>query len=49
VTILGAAGRLGIAERGNALRIFVPELSMGALPCQHAYTFKITNSELMPE
>ena len=49
VTILGVAGRLGIAERGNALRIFVPELSVGALPCQHAYTFKITDSELMPE
>jgi|GEM_PF-4408117 len=49
VTILGVAGRLGITAGDNAVRIRVPELSVGALPCQHAYTFKITDSELMPE
>lgn len=49
MTILGVAGKLGISAWDNAVKIHVPELSVAALPCQHAYTFKIMDSELMPE
>jgi hypothetical protein len=36
-------------SNSRRVKIHAPELSVGALPCQHAYTFKITDSELMPE
>jgi len=49
VTLLGRNSKLNRRIRGNALEIEVPALTADQLPCQHAFTFKITNAELLPE
>ena len=35
--------------KGTDLAIQVPVLNGDQLPCQYAYSFKITGAELMPE
>ncbi|MBM3861057.1 MAG: alpha-L-fucosidase [Verrucomicrobia bacterium] len=49
VTLLGREGKLKRRIRGNTLEIEVPMLSPDQLPCQHAFTFKVTGAELLPE
>ncbi|MGA7499929.1 MAG: alpha-L-fucosidase C-terminal domain-containing protein [Isosphaeraceae bacterium] len=48
-TMLGVPRKLAITARDNSVTIRVPELTVETVPCRHAYTFKITESELMPE
>ena len=48
-TMLGVPRKLAITARDNSVTIRVPELTVETVPCGHAYTFKITESELMPE
>lgn len=45
VTLLGRQGKLNRRIRGNTLEIELPAL----IADQHAFTFKITNAELLPE
>jgi alpha-L-fucosidase len=49
VTMLGRPGALAYKVMGTTLLIEVPRLTADQLPCQHAYTFKITGAELLPE
>lgn len=49
VTLLGYEGKLQRWIRGSTLEIEVPLLTADQLPCQHAFTFKITGAELLPE
>ena len=48
-TMLGVPAKLAITARDNSVTIRVPELTVETVPCHHAYTFKITEPELMPE
>jgi alpha-L-fucosidase len=49
VTLLGVPGKLESKTDGAALTIEVPPLNPEQAPCRHAYTFKITGAEVLPE
>lgn len=49
VTLLGVPGELKYNVDGKNLVIEVPALMPEQLPCQHAYTLKISGGELLPE
>jgi alpha-L-fucosidase len=49
VSLLGIPGELKHELRGKDLEIHVPALNGDQVPCQHAYTFKITGAVLPPE
>jgi alpha-L-fucosidase len=49
VTILGVPGKLEFTASGNTVTIRVPGLTVETVPCQHAYAFKVTDAELMPD
>jgi len=49
VSMLGLAGTLKYEVRGNDLEIQVPPLTGDQLPVQHAFTFKVTGGQLVPE
>jgi len=49
VTMLGVPGKLAFTASGNTATIRVPELTVETVPCQHAYAFKVTDAELMPD
>ncbi|HNR31364.1 MAG TPA: alpha-L-fucosidase, partial [Candidatus Hydrogenedentes bacterium] len=44
VTMLGHDGPVGASADGKTLRIAVPQLTIDALPCQHAYVFRIAGA-----
>ncbi len=49
VTMLGLEGHLKCRTEGKNLVIEVPPLTPDRLPCLHAWAFKITGAELLPE
>ena len=49
VSLLGAPGELKYRVDGPDLVIPLPVLNGDQLPCQYAYSFKITGAELTPE
>lgn len=49
VTLLGREGALTHKVDGNTLTIDLPCLSGEQLPCRHAFAFKITGAETLPE
>jgi len=49
VTMLGLEGHLKCRTAGKDLVIEVPPLTPDRLPCLHAWAFKITGAELLPE
>jgi len=49
VTMLGVPGALKHTVAGNTLTVTTPDLGPGQAPCRHAYAFKITGAELLPE
>jgi alpha-L-fucosidase len=49
MTMLGIAGNLKHRTEGKNLVVEVPPLSVDEVPCQHAYSFKITGAEFLPE
>ncbi len=49
VTLLGLEGRLKYEVKDRNLVIHVPVLNVDQVPCQYAYTFKITGAEFLPE
>jgi len=49
ITLLGHEAKLAYRVAGTTLEIEVPCLTPDQLPCQHAFTFKITGAELLPE
>ncbi len=49
VTLLGHEGKLKYEVKDQTLAIEVPQLSVDEVPCMYAYSFKITQSEILPE
>lgn len=49
VTLLGVEGKLPFSAEGDTLTITVPQLSVDEVPCQYAWSFKVTKSEILPE
>jgi alpha-L-fucosidase len=49
VTMLGVEGDLVFTAKSDTVTIRVPDLTVNTIPCQHAYSFKITEAELLPE
>jgi alpha-L-fucosidase len=49
VSMLGRAEALDHEMRGDTLLIRLPRLGPDELPCRHAYAFKITGGEVLPE
>lgn len=49
VSMLGVPGVLKHTATGNTLTMTMPELAPEQAPCRHAYAFKITGAELLPE
>ena len=49
VTLLGREGKLDYTVDGDTLTIQIPPLNVDQVPCQYAYSFKITHSEILPE
>ena len=49
VTMLGVEGKLKYRVKGKNLVIELPKLAPDQLPCLHAWSFKITGAELLPE
>lgn len=49
VTLLGHEGKLKYGVKDQTLTIEVPQLSVDEVPCMYAYSFKITQSEILPE
>lgn len=49
VTLLGREGKLDYTVDGERLTIKMPPLNVDQVPCQYAYSFKITHSEILPE
>jgi alpha-L-fucosidase len=48
-SLLGVRGTLPIEVHASTVTVRVPELTVETVPCQHAYTFKITEAELMSD
>jgi alpha-L-fucosidase len=49
VSMLGVPGKLEVAAGDKSITITVPALTVETVPCQHAWSFKITEAELLPE
>ncbi|MDR2513408.1 MAG: alpha-L-fucosidase [Puniceicoccales bacterium] len=49
VSLLGRSENLEYTRQGDDIVIKVPSLEPDALPCQYAYTFKITDASVLPE
>jgi alpha-L-fucosidase len=49
VSLLGVPGELKFRRDGNRMVITTPDLAPDAAPCRHAFSFKITGAELLPE
>lgn len=49
VTLMGVPGALKVSHKGKDLAIKMPVLQPEALPCRHAFTFKITGAEVIKE
>ena len=49
VTMLGVPGALQHRVEGTRLTITTPELGPDGAPCRHAYVFKITGADALPE
>ncbi|HOW68870.1 MAG TPA: alpha-L-fucosidase [Candidatus Paceibacterota bacterium] len=49
VTMLGLSGELKYRTRGKNLEIQIPAVDIDHVPCLHAYAFKMTGAELLPE
>ena len=49
VTMLGVPGALPASVAGDRLTIKTPDLGPEGAPCRHAYAFKITGAEVLPE
>jgi alpha-L-fucosidase len=49
VTLIGCDAKVKARVRGKDLIIEPPALAPDALPCRHAFTFKIAGGELLPE
>jgi alpha-L-fucosidase len=49
VTLLGCDAKVKARVSGKDLLIEPPALAPDALPCQHAFAFKIAGGELLPE
>ncbi|MFN9741855.1 MAG: alpha-L-fucosidase [Acidobacteriota bacterium] len=49
VTMLGVPGRLRTVRGRDSLTIITPDLGPDQAPCQHAFVFKITGAQVMPE
>ncbi len=49
VTLLGVPGALQTQLDGTTLTITTPDLGPDAAPCRHAFAFKITGAEALPE
>ena len=49
VTMLGLPGTLKTSLNGTTLTITTPDLGPEAVPCRHAFTFKITGASVSPE
>ncbi|MEC3908637.1 alpha-L-fucosidase [Tamlana sp. 2201CG12-4] len=45
VTLLGRKGNLSYTYKGSKLIVSIPSLTYDELPCQHAWSFKISNVE----
>jgi alpha-L-fucosidase len=49
VTMLGVPGALPASLAGDTLTIKTPDLGPEGAPCRHAFAFKITGAEVLPE
>ncbi len=49
VSLLGVPGVLKHRVDGTTLRVEVPRLNPDEAPCRHAFAFKITGAEVLPE
>lgn len=49
ITMLGVPGKLEYKIKGTTLTVETPELNPENTPCRHAYAFKISGGELLPE
>jgi alpha-L-fucosidase len=49
VSMLGVPGKREVAANDKSITITVPALTVDTVPCQHAWSFKITDAELLPE
>lgn len=49
VTMLGVSGTLPIQVAGDTVTITTPRLGPEEAPCRHAFAFKITGGEVLPE
>lgn len=49
ITMLGVNGDLTFKVDQTSVTVQVPNLTVDTVPCRHAYAFKITDSELVPE
>lgn len=49
VTMLGAPGELKYRVEGNNITIGLPAFEPDQAPCRHAWSFKITGAEVLPE
>jgi hypothetical protein len=47
--MLGVPGRLRTVRGRDSLTIITPDLGPDQAPCQHAFVFKITGAQVMPE
>jgi alpha-L-fucosidase len=49
VTMLGVPGALKTAHKRDTFTIYTPDFGPDEAPCQHAFVFKITGAEALPE